>query len=65
VRASNISPATDDYYYSLLLQHFPHRTEEELTDGFETAQDSFLAKKVIQLFPEYLLSLYKLFFNCD
>ncbi len=45
LRTSNLSMNTDDYYYSLLLLHLPHREEKELILEFPTAQEAFLSKE--------------------
>ena len=45
LRTSNLSTNSEDYYYSLLLLHLPHRTEDELTGGFTNIEQAFLAKE--------------------
>ncbi|MCP4057419.1 MAG: AAA family ATPase, partial [Pseudoalteromonas sp.] len=47
LRTSHLSMNTQDYYYSLLLLHLPHRKETELLDGHENAEDAFLEKETL------------------
>ena len=45
VRSSYVSMASDDYYYTLLLLHLPHREESDLNDGYGSFKESFLSKE--------------------
>jgi ATP-dependent exoDNAse (exonuclease V) alpha subunit len=45
IRSSYVSMACDDYYYSLLLLHLPHREESDLNDGYGTFKEVFLSKE--------------------
>ncbi len=45
VRTSYVNINSEDYYYSLLLQHLPHRIENDLTGNHENYKDAFLEKE--------------------
>ena len=44
VRTPRIPTNTEDYYYSLILLAYPHRTEQDLTQGYASIIEAFLAK---------------------
>jgi hypothetical protein len=41
LRTSRVSVASDGYYYSLLVQHLPHRTEHDLKGDYTTYKEAF------------------------
>lgn len=42
VRTTAVSMSSDDYYYSLLLLHYPHRTEKDLRSDCANYKNSFI-----------------------
>ena len=45
VRYPQYPISSEDYFYSLLLLTLPHRDEEYLLNGYETAKDAFFGKE--------------------